>query len=724
MIPVISEPRRDGLTSFDRLGRYLTKERSKESGEVIARGPIFISSALLSVDTAILEMKSTASQNARVGDPILHFQISWREGEVPVQSEWQESAERSIAALGFADHQYIVVAHDDTDNFHVHVMLNRVHPDTYSAPNPRMSQLALHRTARELEQTFGRQEDHGLYRWDKQLGRAVRTEKDVLITTRQNAERPKGGEVSLRGKMERFNDQESVRAFAADKPARALRQLFNSSTASWPQVHALLGRYGLEMQAAERGGFTVNVENSQIKVKASDVFRFAFSGRTARTKTDTLLGPFAPLSPRSPLLPPVVDYSTNRALSRNTYAKPVSQPGFTAARQGAAPQTINNLRSLSSLHVVRAVEVDKMFLHRDPRADVPVRRTDEHFGVRRGSASQPQAPRRGGEGLAAGVSNTTEERKAAWRRKMDDEARERRQTRLRERQKDRQELKAEFQAARGQHRAGLHGFTTTAGERRASLRAAYLAEKSAIRQGPEPWVLRKAYLSQRTAEYLIARQQLSAELTITRQNIKRATYEEWIEEKAAGGDKRATAQLRGWKYQDRRNVRKLDAELPPAQSRSAGRFAGDPETYNGRLKQELDWEVLGNDRIRQLREGRSIPALEHMKWRANATSGDVTYTVSGTAALVDRGKQITVLQHDPVATGIALEMAIHKYGRTIEAKGSDVFQSQLIQAAVRQNVDVVFTDPQLQARLVAARARQYKQQERNKQRGGQAERGV
>jgi hypothetical protein len=161
MIPVISEPRRDGLTSFDRLGRYLTKERSKKSGEVIARGPIVISNALLSVDTAILEMKSTASQNARVGDPILHFQISWREGEVPTQSEWQEAAERSIAALDFADHQYIVVAHDDTDNFHVHVMLNRVHPDTYSAPNPRMSQLALHRTARELEQTFGRQEDHG-----------------------------------------------------------------------------------------------------------------------------------------------------------------------------------------------------------------------------------------------------------------------------------------------------------------------------------------------------------------------------------------------------------------------------------------------------------------------------------------------------------------------------------------------------------------------------------
>lgn len=91
---------------------------------------------------------------------------------------------------------------------------------------------------------------------------------------------------------------------------------------------------------------------------------------------------------------------------------------------------------------------------------------------------------------------------------------------------------------------------------------------------------------------------------------------------------------------------------------------------------------------------------------------------------MDRGRQITVIEHDATATRVALEMAIHKYGRTIDAKGSDVFQGQLIQAAARHNIEVLFTDPQLQARLLAERQQHHRQQEMNKQRHPQAERGV
>ena len=724
MIPVVSAPRRDGLTSFQRLGHYLTEERSPSSGLMVSRGPVVISDSLLSEETAMLEMKATASMNPRVADPILHFQISWREGEHPDEQEWAGAAKTSIEALGFTSHQYMIAAHDNTDNFHVHVMLNRVHPETYHALNPRLSNLTLHRTARELEHKFGRQEDAGLYRWDAVLNKPIRVEKEDMIVTRQNAERPKGGEVTLRGKMERFNDQESVRSFAADKPARALRQLFNSPTASWQQVHALLGRHGLEIHAAEKGGFSVNVEGSQIRVKASDVFRFAFSGKAARAKTEQLLGPFRELPENSPLQPPRIDYDSPQTLSRNSYERRIPKPHASALGQGATPQSINNLRSVSSFNVVRAVDVDKMLLHNPSRSLVPVRREAEHLSMRRGSASESQAPGGGGTGVAGGVRITAEDRKAAWRRKMEEASRERRQERLLERHKEREELKAEFQAARGQHRSGLHGYTLTAQQRRAELRTTFLAEKSQIRSGAEPWFIRKAYLSQRTAEFLIARQQLTQELALERGQIKRPSYQEWIEAKAEAGDKRAAAQLRGWRYQDKRNIRRLDTEPASAQTRAAGHVAGDPETGQGKIRQELEWEMLANDRLRQLRDTKIIPSLGTMKWRADAKTGDVTYTLSGTAALVDRGKQITVLQHDPTATRVALEMAIQKYGRTIDAKGSDVFQAQLVQAAVRNNIEIVFTNPQLQARLVAARQQHHRQQELKKQQIGGAERGV
>ena len=293
MIPVVSSPRRDGFTSFDRLERYLTAKRRPGTDEGIERGPLVLSEALLSRKAAALEMRAVASMNPRIGDPILHFQISWREGERPQQDEWQTSAERAIQSLGFEEHQYLIVAHNDTEHFHVHVMLNRVHPESYEAHNPRLSLLTLHKTTRELEREFGRKEDPGLYRWDKDLQQPVRVPKGEMIRARQDAEREPGKEIYLRGRMERFNDRESVRSFAADKPARALRRLLTSG-ASWAEVHMLLGRHGLEIHAAERGGFTVNVENSNITVKASEVFRFAFSGKAARELTAQVLGPFQP----------------------------------------------------------------------------------------------------------------------------------------------------------------------------------------------------------------------------------------------------------------------------------------------------------------------------------------------------------------------------------------------------------------------------------------------
>ena len=386
------------------------------------------------------------------------------------------------------------------------------------------------------------------------------------------------------------------------------------------------------------------------------------------------------------------------------------------------PSTICEVCPASMWYV--QIEVDKMLLHNPSRSVIPVRRTEEHFSVRRGSGSQPQAFGGGGDSVRTPGKATQEERKAAWRRKMDEDARERRQSRLRDRHKERQELRAEFQAVRGQHRSVLHGHTLTAQERRAQLRNTFLSEKSQIRSGTEPWILKKAYLSQRTAEFIIARQNLNQELAQGRVQIARPSYQEWIEERAEAGDRRAAAQLRGWRYQDKRNIRRIDTEPTSARRRAAGHVAGDPESGTGRAKRELDWEMLANDRLRQLRDDKAVPALGTMKWRTDAKSGDVTYTLSGTAALVDRGKQITVLQHDPAATRIALEMAIQKYGRTIDAKGSDVFQTQIIHAAVRNNVEVVFTDPQLQSRLVVARQQHYRQQELKKQQIVEAERGV
>jgi hypothetical protein len=44
--------------------------------------------------------------------------------------------ERFCKALGYAEHQRISVAHHETDNVHIHVAINKIHPTTFTLHNP------------------------------------------------------------------------------------------------------------------------------------------------------------------------------------------------------------------------------------------------------------------------------------------------------------------------------------------------------------------------------------------------------------------------------------------------------------------------------------------------------------------------------------------------------------------------------------------------------------
>ena len=95
--------------------------------------------------------------------------------------------DRDGVSLG--DHQYIAVAHRDTENFHVHIMANRVHPETYRANSPEWLHKTLDKACREIEAAQGWQHSNGLYKWDEDKGKAVamtREEREQLKEEAQN----------------------------------------------------------------------------------------------------------------------------------------------------------------------------------------------------------------------------------------------------------------------------------------------------------------------------------------------------------------------------------------------------------------------------------------------------------------------------------------------------------------------------------------------------------
>jgi hypothetical protein len=83
--------------------------------------------------TAARIMSATAHDSERTGAPVYHFSISFDPGDPVDRESMRRVADRTLRDLGLQDHQALIVAHGDTAHPHVHVVVNRVHPETARA---------------------------------------------------------------------------------------------------------------------------------------------------------------------------------------------------------------------------------------------------------------------------------------------------------------------------------------------------------------------------------------------------------------------------------------------------------------------------------------------------------------------------------------------------------------------------------------------------------------
>ena len=77
-----------------------------------------------------LEMICLARETNRSKMPVNHFVFSWPEGEQPTPKQVDELVAFFLKEMGLEGHQAIYGLHNDTKNFHVHIAVNRVHPET------------------------------------------------------------------------------------------------------------------------------------------------------------------------------------------------------------------------------------------------------------------------------------------------------------------------------------------------------------------------------------------------------------------------------------------------------------------------------------------------------------------------------------------------------------------------------------------------------------------
>lgn len=88
--------------------------------------------------------------------PVYAYSLSWHPDQKVDRAEMVAAARETLDVLGLKGHQAVLVAHNDTPHPHIHVICNRVHPQTGLYASRSRDHLTLSRWAEDYERRCGR----------------------------------------------------------------------------------------------------------------------------------------------------------------------------------------------------------------------------------------------------------------------------------------------------------------------------------------------------------------------------------------------------------------------------------------------------------------------------------------------------------------------------------------------------------------------------------------
>jgi hypothetical protein len=264
-----------------------------------------------------------------------------------------------------------------------------------------------------------------------------------------------------------------------------------------------------------------------------------------------------------------------------------------------------------------------------------------------------------------------------------------REERKAQRHAERSSLMADYNQYRNQQRAVCKGLTAEGREARKQLMVPLRQKKKEIRASALPWPDKKVLLSQAAAQSVLEIRALKLSIQQRRQEAFPKNLRAWVADRADEGDTRAAAQLRGWRYADQRNQRRLDARLE-----ENAVHIGPPPDHDS----SADWADLAQQRLvsQQKEQALANQIAATRIWTINRKTGDVSYALNGQVSVIDRGRIVTVLNQDKAAVLFGLEMAVQKYGSRIACDGSVEWKRMVTKVAAQQGISVQFTDPEMQ----------------------------
>ena len=328
-----------GKSPFADLVNYIVREadgkgREVDKGEM---GALNLDADVEDLDLVIRQMDMAAARTAKngkfKGDPVYHLILSWQECDKPTPKQVKECVQYTLKALGMEECQAVWAIHHDTDNDHVHIAVNRVHPEKGLVMGPpRRDYHVIDKAMRELELIHGFRRDNGPYvTLDTENGPRI-----VRMSRKDRAEKgllKHGDEIGPRTTQaakaaERSQGAPSFQEWAQGDPAVALRDALANPDVTWQNLHDALAPYGMVIQT-KGTGMVVSTTLENGRVLACPISKL--DRNLTKMRLEQRLGAFTPPSSSLSQTP------TATTVRRTTYADFLHEAQSGHRQDGPAP---------------------------------------------------------------------------------------------------------------------------------------------------------------------------------------------------------------------------------------------------------------------------------------------------------------------------------------------------------------------------------------------------
>ncbi|MBD8896189.1 relaxase/mobilization nuclease domain-containing protein [Desulfovibrio desulfuricans] len=202
------------------------------------------------------EMIALAQESVHSKMPVSHWVFSWQEHEQPTRAQVDELVDIFLERMGLVGHQTVYGLHYNTENYHVHIAVNRTHPVTGKVVQPHkgFDKEEAHKILALVEHKQGWASEENSRYTMMENGELARNRRPKKVQPRQEAivaEHATGEKSAQRIAQERGYD------------------IINNAT-SWPELHKKLAEKGLRFEKKGSGAIVFVGEKA---VKASSIDR-------------------------------------------------------------------------------------------------------------------------------------------------------------------------------------------------------------------------------------------------------------------------------------------------------------------------------------------------------------------------------------------------------------------------------------------------------------------